>query len=332
LIKKPVVLVTEPIADIGIQLLKRSCQVNAPWADQHRFSDDDLQTADAIIVRLVSVDGPMLLAAPNLKVIGRHGVGLDNVDLDAATARGIPVVFTPDANTNAVAEHAVHLMLSLARHALGADRAVRESRFDLRNSLIGIELHGKTLGVVGLGAIGSQVARICLQGFGMRVLAFDPYVTKPASQDTIKLVPSLRELLEQADIVTLHLPLTDETARMINTETLGYMKPSALLVNTARGGIVDSSALAQALIRGQIRGAGIDVFEEVPLPPGHPLLTAPHTFFSAHIASSTTEALEEMSERVARQVLQVLSDERPESVANPEVYERGIMTGHSVIG
>jgi len=154
----------------------------------------------------------------------------------------------------------------------------------------------------------------------MRVLAFDPYITRPASEDFVTLVPTLRELLEQADIVTLHLPLTDETSHLINAETLGYMKPSAFLVNTARGGIVDSIALAQALSQGRIRGAGIDVFEEVPIPPDHPLLAAPRTFFSAHIASSTTEALEEMSERVARQILQVLAGERAESVANPVIY------------
>jgi len=328
---EPVVLITEPIATVGVQLLKQSCRVNAPWADQRRFNDDDLKTADAIIVRLVPIDGPLLHRAPNLKVIGRHGVGLDNVDIDAATARRIPVVYTPDANTNAVAEHAVHLMLSLARHALGADRAVREGRFDRRNSLVGLELRGKTLGVVGLGAIGSRVSTLCSRGFGMQVLAFDPYVTEHATQDAVRLVPTLRELLERADIITLHLPLTAETSEMINAEALHHMKPSALLINTARGGVIDSVALAEALARGEVRGAGLDVFEETPLPPDHPLLTAPHTFFSAHIASSTTEAMEEMSERVARQVIQVLTGERPECVANPEVYgDKAVEAARSV--
>lgn len=319
--RRPVVLITEPIAEIGLRLLEQSCQLDTPWVRRCVFNEDNLRAADALIVRLVAVNEALLRSAPNLKVIGRHGTGLDNVDLHGATSRGIPVVFTPSANANAVAEHTVHLMLALARHALAADKAVREGHFDRRDSLVGFELRRKTLGIVGLGAIGSRVARICLSGFEMRILAFDPYLTASPSQESVTVVRSLRELLEQADIVTLHIPLTAGASHMINAETLSYMKRSALLINTARGGIVDTLALAEALCRGQILGAGIDVFEEEPLPLDHPLLSAPHTLFSAHIASSTREAMEEMSERVARQVLQVLAGERPEFVANPEVYK-----------
>lgn len=330
MITKPVVLITERIAEIGIRLLQQSCQLVTPWVNDSPVTKETLGTADAIIVRLTPVNEHLLRSSPKLRVIGRHGVGLDNVDLPAATSRGIPVVFTPCANTNAVAEHTVHLMLALARHALAADKAVREGHFNRRNSLIGFELRRKILGIVGLGAIGSRVARICLSGFDMKVLAFDPYLTTLPSQKFITLTPTLRELLEQADIVTLHLPLTAETSGMINAETLSYMKPSALLINTARGRIVDSIALAQALGRGQIGGAAIDVFEQVPLPPDHPLLSAPAALFSAHIGSSTHEALEEMSERVCRQVLQVLAGERPESVANPEVYQHNILEATDV--
>lgn len=320
----PIVLITEPIAEIGIRLLERSCRLTAPWAEGCKFTKDHLGEADGIIVRLIPVDENLLRSAPNFRVIGRHGVGLDNIDLPAATSRGIPVVYTPRANTNAVAEHAVHLMLALARHALAADETVREGRFDRRSSLIGFELHRKTLGIVGLGKIGKRVAEICSKGFGMRVIAFDPFLAPARPQDTVTLAPSLRGLLEEADVVTLHLPLAPETRHLIDAEMLGCMKPTALHINTARGRIVNTVALAEALARGQIRGAGIDVFEEEPLPPDHPLLSAPRTLFSAHIASSTQEAVEEMSERVSRQVLQVLSGERPDSLANPEVFDGGI--------
>ena len=323
---KPVVLVTERIAEVGLQLLERSCGVCAPWRQGRTYGDEEWGAADAVIVRLCRITAGVLSRAPKLKVIGRHGAGLDNVDLKAATERAIPVVFTPSALTmaNAVAEHTVQMMLALARHTVAGDKAVREGRFGQRSSLQGVELYQKTLGIVGLGAIGVRVAEICQRGFGMQILVYDPYVEDQPSQAEVTLVRSLRELLERADVVTLHLPSTAETSYMIDAEALRLMKPSALLINTARGAVVDTAALAEALCRGQLLGAALDVFEKEPPPLDHPLLSAPRTLFSPHLGSSTGAAMERMAELVARQVVQVLRGERPQFVANPEVLESGL--------
>ena len=171
-----------------------------------------------------------------------------------------------------------------------------------------------------MGAIGARVAEICQNGFGMRVVAYDPYVEAQPSQAAFTLVKSLHQLLEQSDVVTLHLPSTPETFHMINGEGLGRMKQSALLINTARGGVVDTIALAEALSRGHLGGAALDVFEKEPPLLDHPLMSAPRTLFSPHIGSSTGAAMEKMAELVARQVIQVLNGERPAFVANPAVF------------
>jgi D-3-phosphoglycerate dehydrogenase len=322
---KPHVLLTEPIAEVGMQFLSQSCEIIAPWRFGRAYSAEELARADALIIRLTKVTAGMLSEAPKLKVIGRHGVGIDNVDVQAATARRIPVVFTPSALTmvNAVAEHAVQLMLALARQAVAADQMVRAGRFGERSSLLGLELYQKTLGIIGLGAIGRRVAEICQKGLGMRIIAYDPYLKELPAQMEITLAPSLPELLEQADVVTLHLPATTTTTHLLGAEALARMKPSALLINTARGGIVDTVALAQALHGGRLLGAALDVFEEEPPSPDHPLLTAPRTLFSPHVASMTSGSMARMAELVARQVVQILRGERPEHVANPEVFESG---------
>ncbi len=322
--EKPVVLITERIADPGLALLEKSCEVSAPWKQSRPHTEEELNSADALIVRLSRVTADVLAVATKLKVIGRHGVGLDNVDIDAATRRRIPVVFTPSAATmaNAVAEHTVQLMLALARHAVAADKMVRDGDFEHRSTLQGVELRQKTLGIIGLGAIGARVAEICRGGLGMRIIAFDPYKNGEGIPPAITLAGSLRELLEQSDVVTLHLPSTAETVHLINAQTLRHMKPSSLLVNTARGAVVDTVALADALRQGHLLGAALDVFEVEPLPLDHPLMSAPRTLFSPHIASSTQAAMERMAELVARQVLQVLNGERPEFVANPAVFEK----------
>ncbi|HXW15400.1 MAG TPA: hydroxyacid dehydrogenase [Terriglobia bacterium] len=319
---KPIVLVAEPIADVGMQILGQSCEIIAPWQLGRAYCAEDLALANGIIIRLTKVTAGTLSAAPKLKVIGRHGVGVDNVDLHAATEKGIPVVFTPSALTmvGAVAEHTVQLMFALARHAVAADQIVRQGRWGERSSLLGFEFDQKTLGVVGLGAIGKRVAAICQKGLGMKLVAYDPYVKEAPPEMEITLLTSLLEVLQQADVVTLHLPFTAETTGLIGAKELAAMKPSALLINAARGKIVDTVALAQALQRGHLFGAALDVFEEEPPPLDHPLLSAPRTLFSPHVASMTSGSMARMAELVARQVVQVFSGERPEYVANPAVF------------
>jgi D-3-phosphoglycerate dehydrogenase len=320
---KPNVLVTEPISDVGMEVLEQACEIIAPWKQGRAFTPEELAAAEGVIIRLTKFPAATISAAPRLKVIGRHGVGVDNVDLKAATERKIPVVFTPSALTmvNAVAEHTVQLMLALARHAVAYDHMVREGRWAERSSLMGVEFWQKTLGVVGLGAIGRKVAEICQKGLGMKLIAYDPYVKVPPADLEVTLVGSLRLLMEQADVVTLHLPATAETSYLIDAEALARMRPTALLINAARGRIVDTIALAEALERGKILGAALDVFEDEPPPVTHPLLKAPRTLFSPHVASMTSSSMARMAELVARQVVQVLTGERPAHVANPAVFE-----------
>lgn len=320
--EKPIVLVAEPIAEVGMEILRQSCETITPWQTGRKYTPEELAKANGIIIRLAKVTAEVMSAAPQLKVIGRHGVGVDNVDLKAATARGLPVVFTPSALTmvHAVAEQTVQLMLALGRHAVAEDQFVRQNRWGERSSLLGVEFYQKTLGVVGLGAIGKKVATICQKGLGMKIVAYDPFVKVAPPDLEVTLVDSLLEVLQQADVVTLHLPSTAETAYLIGAKELAAMKPTALLVNAARGSIVDSVALAEALQRGHLFGAALDVFEEEPPAPDHPLLTAPRTLFSPHVASMTGGSMARMAELVARQVVQVLSGERAPYVANPDVY------------
>jgi D-3-phosphoglycerate dehydrogenase len=322
---KPIVLVAEQIADNGLEILRQSCEIITPWKQGRPYNSEEIAAADGIVIRLSKATAAVMDSGPKLKVIGRHGVGIDNVDLPAATQRGIVVVFTPSALTmvNAVAEQTVQLMLALGRHAVAADKIVRENRWPERSSLMGIEFNGKTLGVIGLGAIGKKVAAICQKGLGMRILAYDPFVKEAPPDMEATLANSLIEVLKQADVVTLHLPSTPETAGLIGAKELAAMKPSALLINAARGGIVDSIALADALRRGHLFGAALDVFPEEPLAPDHPLMTAPRTLFSPHVASMTGGSMARMAELVSKQVVQVLMGERPAHVANPDVYKGG---------
>lgn len=318
---KTIILVTEPIADAGLRLLASSGEVRMPWAEGRRVNDQDLEEANALIVRLVPVTASVINKAAKLKVIGRHGAGLDTVDLHAATLRRIPVVYTPLANANAVAEHTLNLILGLARHTVQAHQAVQQSCFGLRESLLGMELRNKTIGIIGLGAIGVRVAEICKYGFQMRVAAYDPYVHLPDSPSFVTMVSTLRELLGQSDVVTLHSPLTERTRHMINTESLTFMKSSALLINTSRGAVIDTVALASALEKEQLAGAALDVFECEPLPDEHPLRSSKQVLFSPHIGGATHEAYKAVAELVAQQVVQVLNGQHPEFLANPQVFE-----------
>jgi len=262
--------------------------------------------------------------AANLKIIARHGIGLDNVDLEAATELGIPVTYCRHTGEeDSVAEHAVALILACARRIVEADRAVREGRWGARVHLVGLELKGKTLGVIGLGAIGRRVARIMREGFLMRVLAYDPYAPEEAFREVGAERASLERLLRESDVITVHAPLTEETRGMLNAEAIRLMKPGAILVNTARGAIVDERALAEALREGRIFYAGLDVFEREP-PAGSPLLELPNVVLTPHIAAFTKEALRRMDMANAEDLVRFFRGERPLHLANPEVYERGL--------
>ncbi len=260
----------------------------------------------------------------NLKIIARHGIGLDNVDLEAATELGIPVTYCRHTGEEvSVAEHAIALMLACARRLVEADRAVREGRWRARVELVGLELRGKTLGVIGLGAIGREVARIARNGLGMRVLAYDPYAPDEAFREVGAESVGLEELLRESDFVTVHVPLTPETKRMLDAERLKLVKRGAVIVNTARGAVIDEAALCEALREGRIAYAGLDVFEREP-PEGSPLLSLPNVVLTPHVAAFTREALRRMDMANAEDLVRFFRGERPLRLANPQVYERGL--------
>lgn len=342
---KPVVIVPEPIHQEGLDLLRAECDCVVPWqggaeqgsdaagarpagvrelvrGGEHSAIRQALYDADAVIVRLFKISEWDLSRAKRLKVIAKHGTGVDNIDCKAATARRIPVVYTPTANANAVAEHTLALMLALSRQIAPADGVVREGRFSERSRFKGAELAGKTLLVVGLGRIGSRVARIAAQGLGMQVCAYDPLLpAEIIDSGPVTIEDSLEALLPTADYLTIHVPLTADTKHLINAKTLALMRPSCRLVNTSRGAVIDELALAAALSEGTLAGAALDVFEEEPLPADHPLCRAPNTLLTPHISSSTAESLERMSLFAAQGVLDVLHGRVPKHVVNPEVFE-----------
>lgn len=324
----PAVYIPEPIGSSGFDRLAESCRCLAPWhaasADSSSTGDaatdaELLADADAIVVRIYRMGADEMEAAPRLKVIAKHGVGLDNVDVRAATQLGIPVLWTPGTNANAVAEHTLALMFSLTRQVVPADRAVRDGWVAERSQFQGVELEFKTLGVIGLGRIGKRVAFKASQGLGMRVLAYDPYVDQTDYPGPARLCDTLDEVVAQADYLTLHVPLTELTRGMINADRLREMGSGARLINTSRGAVVDENALASALSSGQLAAAALDVYEAEPLPKEHALLRAPNLVLTPHIAGQSDVAMQAASRMVAEGVLDVLAERYPSHVVNPEV-------------
>jgi D-3-phosphoglycerate dehydrogenase len=302
------ILVADQIAPQGIELLQEHHDVTV----QTGLSEDELVEAVAgvsgLLVRSQTrVTARVIEAAPHLEVIGRAGVGVDNIDIDAATAHGVIVVNAPLANTLSATEHAFALMLAVARNVPRGDATLREGRWE-RGRLQGVELAGHTLGVVGLGRIGSEVAHRA-RAFEMRVIAFDPFVsTERATSMGVELC-SLEELLAQADFVTLHTALHEGTRGMLGAEQLALMKPSAYVVNTARGALIDEQALHDAVSAGRLAGAAIDVFSEEPAI-GNVLTTSDRIVVTPHLAASTAEAQDRAAVDTVEQVLDVL-DGRP---------------------
>ena len=292
-----------------MQLLREQCEVRV----QHGLKDEALLAAvadiDALIVRSeTKVTAQILEAAPRLAVVGRAGVGVDNIDVPAATARGVYVVNAPYGNVAAAAEHAMALALALLRKVVEADASVRRGEW-ARSKFLGHELKGKTLGLIGIGRVGGLVARRAA-GFEMHVVAHDPYATEGVARGLGARLVELDELFSVADVISLHTPLTDRTRNLVNAESLRHMKPTAILVNCSRGEVVDTDALAAALERDELAGAALDVFATEPLPADSPLRRAPRTILTPHIAGSTHEAQTNVAVDVAKQILDVL-DGRP---------------------
>src|SRR6476619_6489045 len=260
-----------------------------------------LAGSSGLIVRSeTKVTAQLLEAAPTLRVIGRAGVGVDNIDVPAATVNGVVVMNAPDGNTITTAEHTIALLISLARSIPQANASLKAGRWE-RKKFIGVELQGKTLGIVGLGRIGRVVASRA-RGLGMQIVAFDPFIAPEQARDLeIELKP-LDEVYARADFLTVHTPLTADTRGLINREVLGKMKPGARLINCARGGLVDEDALFEALTSGAIAGAALDVFSEEPPPADHRLLQLDQVIATPHLGASTTEAQEGVAFTVAEQM------------------------------
>jgi D-3-phosphoglycerate dehydrogenase len=301
------VLIAEPLADAGIELLRRHHEVDVRGKLSHEELLDAVRDVDALVVRSATrVTADVLAAAPRLKVVGRAGIGLDNVDVAAATKRGVMVVNAPQSNVVSAAEHTIALLLAQARNIPQAHATLRSGHWE-RSRFTGAELYGKTLGVIGLGRVGTLVAHR-LHAFGMRIVAYDPYVShERAAQMDIDLLP-LDEVLARADFVTIHLPKTAETVGLLGAQRLALMRPGARLVNTARGGIVDEAALAKAVESGHLAGAALDVFEEEPTT-ASALFEVDDVVVTPHLGASTAEAQDKAGVTIAEQLMLALDDQ-----------------------
>jgi glyoxylate reductase len=320
------VYVTRQLPGDALERLAEHADVDL-WPDDVPPPPDVLAArvagADGLISLLTDrVDAPLIDAAPRLRVISNVAVGYDNVDVDAATARGIPVGNTPGVVTETTADLAFALMLAASRRIVEADRYLREGRWRAwdPNLLLGHDLYGATLGIVGFGAIGRAVARRAA-GFGMHVLYTARTAAKSPDDAGSARRVELPELLRESDVVSLHVPLTADTRHMIAAEELRSMKPTAVLVNTARGPVVDQPALVQALRQGWIAAAGLDVMEEEPLPAGDSLLSAPNVVLLPHIGSASHRTRERMASLAVENCLAGLAGKRLIHCVNPRVYD-----------
>lgn len=310
---RPVVLLYEPIHEKALDILRRKAEVRMASSLDEEALLLAVAEVDGIIIRANGkVTRRLMEAAPRLKVVARHGVGVEAIDLQAAAEFGITVVNTPEANVESVAEQCLGMMIALAKRILEADRALRSGDWGARYRLVGNELLGKTLGLVGFGRIGQRLGSMCRHAFSMGILYHD-VVAYPEVEAALhaRKVP-LDDLLAQADFVSLHTPLLPETRGLIGEEELRRMKRTAFLINTSRGPVVDQAALVRALQEGWIAGAGLDVYDSEPLPADSPLLRMEKVVLSPHMAAHTDEALLRMA-MVVTDVLAVLEGRQPEN-------------------
>ncbi|MDD4980307.1 MAG: phosphoglycerate dehydrogenase [Candidatus Omnitrophica bacterium] len=311
------ILVSDPLSEEGLKILKdvKDFQVDVKTELKPENLKEEIRHYDALIVRSATkVTKEIIDAAAKLKVIGRAGVGLDNVDLEAATQKGIIVMNTPGGNTISTAEHTISMILSLSRNIPQANASTKKGEWK-RSKFMGVELYGKTLGIVGLGRIGKEVARRALS-FGMRILAYDPFLSCEAAESLGIEVAELKDLLKQADYITVHTPLTEETKHLFSTKEFGLMKEGVRIVNCARGGIIDEAALAVAIKEGKVAGAALDVFEKEPIPADSELIKLDNLIATPHLGASTEEAQVNVAIEVAEIVRDALLGHGIRNAAN----------------
>lgn len=320
-------VMTQAVCPQGMELLKDVAQVYvADNGDPNNYLDE-MRDADALIVRIAKCDGKAIAGSPALKVIGRTGVGYDSVDVAEATKRGIPVVITPGANNRSVAEHAVAMMFALSKNLYEAQTEMLRGNWKIRDAKKAFELEGKTVGVIGLGAIGRETAKIC-QGCGMKLAGYDPFLSREKIEALgADYYENYEDLLKVSDIVTIHVPLTEGTRNMIAKPQLEMMKDTALLINCSRGGIVNEQDLVEALKNGTIAGAGTDVYCSEPPATDDPLLNCPNLIVSPHSAAQTREAVIKMAQMCVRGCLAVCQGKKWPYVADKSVYDHPAWAG-----
>lgn len=319
----PICVIAQPIHGSAARLLREAGiePVQSAGSDLQALRQVIAQ-ADAVIVR-DALPAELIDRAPHLSVIANHGTGTDKIDVAHASANGIPVVYTPDANVYAVAEHALMLMLAIARQAALADTSSRAGNWRFKYEQPMFSLYGKTLGIIGWGKTGRLLCDMARNGLQMRILVWSPSLPEQAKLEPgIERVISLADLLRQADVVSLHRPLRADTRHTLNASTIAQMKRGAMVINTSRGGLIDEPALVDALRSGHLFGVGLDVFEQEPLQAGALLASLPNTILTPHVAGSTQEALEATALRCVQQIIEVLSGMRPAHLADPSVWER----------
>lgn len=320
-------VMTQAVCPQGMELLKDIAQVYvADNGDPNNYLDE-MRDADALIVRIAKCDGKAIAGTPALKVIGRTGVGYDSVDVAEATKRGIPVVITPGANNRSVAEHAVAMMFALSKNLYEAQTEMLRGNWKIRDAKKAFELEGKTVGVIGLGAIGRETAKIC-RGCGMKLAGYDPFLSREKIEALgADYYENYEDLLKVSDIVTIHVPLTEGTRNMIAKPQLEMMKDTALLINCSRGGIVNEQDLVEALKNGTIAGAGTDVYCSEPPATDDPLLNCPNLIVSPHSAAQTREAVIKMAQMCVRGCLAVCQGKKWPYVADKSVYDHPAWAG-----
>jgi D-3-phosphoglycerate dehydrogenase len=321
------VLLPQPIETEAISLLeKKNCSVTIAHDPKPETVVPLLKDAHGLILRTgITITRELIEAADKLMVISRTGGGLDNVEVGAATEKGIIVTSNLGVNTISVAEHVLSMMLALSKRLSILDQAVRNSNFGIRYQNLPRDINGRTIGLLGFGRIGCELGKICRQAFDMQAIAYDPYLTDEKKAECtlwVKFV-GLEELLTHSDVISIHVPLTDQTRNLVDETELSLMKSDAILINASRGGVVNETALVKALQNKKIAGAGLDVFNEEPVPADHPLLKLENVILTPHSAALTSECVTRMAIEAAKCVLDVFAGREPQNVANRQVLETG---------
>ena len=320
---KQKILIVQPIHERGVRVFGERFDVRVASDPSVATVVKEIRGVAGVVVRTAPFPREIIEAADALKVIGRHGVGVDNIDVKAATEKGIVVVYTPNATATSVAEHTITAIGALAKRAVSYDRATREGRWEIRNSYKAVDLDGKILGLVGIGRIGSMVARRAAAAYNMKVIAFDPYI-RPETADRlgVSILARMDDVFGQADVVSLHTPLTPETRGLVNEAKFRLMKPTSFLINFSRGEVVDEKALCMALRSGVIAAAAIDVYDPEPPLRDNPLFGLENILLSPHSAALTEECVIRMATGAAEGIVDVLSGKKPQFIVNPDVFHR----------